>query len=155
MDAPRYALIGGVGAGKTTLFNALCGNPEAARKTQALDYGPGGALDTPGEFVSHPRLYRALITSTDDVDTLVYVHSADAMECRLPPGLLDIHAGKRLIAVISKCDLPGVDLPAIERLLRSHGIDGEIVHTASDDPASIERLRALLNARNPIEDLLR
>ncbi|MDH0292088.1 ethanolamine utilization protein EutP [Pseudomonas sp. GD04087] len=155
MSTLRYALVGGVGAGKTTLFNALRGRDEAARKTQALDYDPCGALDTPGEFVSHPRLYRALITSTDDVDVLVYVHPADSNECRLPPGLLDIHAGKRVLAVISKCDLPGVDLPAVESLLRRHGIEGPFVHTTRDDPASIERLRQLLSEGHRIEEELK
>lgn len=155
MNAPRFALVGGVGAGKTTLFNALCGRQEPARKTQALEYAPCGALDTPGEFVSHPRLYRALITSTDDVDTLVYVHPADSLAFQLPPGLLDIHGGRRLVGVISKCDLPGVDLPAVERLLREHGVRGEIVHTRSDRRDGIERLRALLQRPQTIEELPR
>lgn len=144
MSSPRFALVGGVGAGKTTLFNALFSNPEQALKTQALNYHASGSLDTPGEFSCHPHLYRALITSTDDVDTLVYVHPADSLEFRLPPGLLDIHPGRRLLGVISKCDLPGVDLPAVEKLLRCNGIDGEIVYTRHDDPAGIEHLRVLL-----------
>ncbi len=32
----RIAIVGAVGAGKTTLFNALQGNYSLARKTQAL-----------------------------------------------------------------------------------------------------------------------
>lgn len=143
-SSSRFALVGGVGVGKTTLFNALFGNPEEARKTQALNYDVSGSLDTPGEFASHPHLYRALITSTDDVDTLVYVHPADSLEFRLPPGLLDIHPGRRRLGVISKCDLPGADVPAVEKLLRCHGIDGEIVHTRRGDSAGVERLRTLL-----------
>lgn len=152
MRNPRYALIGDVGAGKTTLFNALLGRREAPRKTQALDFDLCGALDTPGEFICHPRLYRALITSTDNVDTLVYVHAANEAECRLPPGLLDIHSGKRLVGVISKCDLADADPEAAEHLMRRHGIHGEILRIAQDDPTSIERLRQLLHGRAPLEE---
>lgn len=152
MRMQRYALVGGVGAGKTTLFNALCGRKEAPRKTQALDFDLCGAMDTPGEFISHPRLYRALITSTDNVDTLVYVHAANERECRLPPGLLDIHSGKRLIGVISKCDLADADPDAAEHLMRRHGIRGDILRITRDDPTSIERLRQVLHGRAPFEE---
>lgn len=148
----RYALVGGVGAGKTTLFNALRGRKEIPRKTQALDFDLSGALDTPGEFFSHPRLYRALITSTDNVDTLVFVHAANERECHLPPGLLDVHSGKRLVGVISKCDLPDADPEAAEQLLRRHGVHGEILRVAQDDPTSIERLRQVLHGRAPLEE---
>lgn len=152
MATQRYALVGGVGAGKTTLFNALRGRKETPRKTQALDFDLCGAMDTPGEFISHPRLYRALITSTDNVDTLVYVHPADEFECRLPPGLLDIHSGKRLVGVISKCDLPAANPDVVERLMRSHGIRGDILRVAQGDPTSIERLRQVLHGRAPLEE---
>jgi ethanolamine utilization protein EutP len=152
MSTLRYALVGGVGAGKTTLFNALRGCAEAPRKTQALDFDLCGAMDTPGEFFSHPRLFRALITSTDDVDTLVYGHPANARACHLPPGLLDIHSGKRLIGVISKCDLADADPDAAEVLLRSHGIHGEILRVAQDEPTSIERLRQVLHGRASLEE---
>jgi ethanolamine utilization protein EutP len=152
MSRSRYALVGGVGAGKTTLFNLLIGRKEAPRKTQALDFDLCGAMDTPGEFVSHPRLFRALITSTDDVDTLLYVHPANERECRLPPGLLDIHSGKRLIGVISKCDLADADPDAAERLLRRHGIHGRILRIAQDDPTSIELLRQQLHGHALLEE---
>ncbi|MDS0511740.1 50S ribosome-binding GTPase, partial [Klebsiella pneumoniae] len=86
----RIAIVGAVGAGKTTLFNALQGNYSLARKTQALEFNDRGDIDTPGEYFSHPRWYHALITTLQDVDTLIYVHAANDTESRLPPGLLDI-----------------------------------------------------------------
>ncbi|VEC51477.1 ethanolamine utilization protein, EutP [Klebsiella aerogenes] len=57
----RIAIVGAVGAGKTTLFNALQGNYSLARKTQALEFNDRGDIDTPGEYFSHPRWYHALI----------------------------------------------------------------------------------------------
>jgi len=51
----RIAFVGTVGAGKTTLFNALQGNYTLARKTQAVEFNDKGDIDTPGEYFSHPR----------------------------------------------------------------------------------------------------
>ncbi len=82
------------------------GNYSLARKTQALEFNDRGDIDTPGEYFSHPRWYHALITTLQDVDTLIYVHAANDTESRLPPGLLDIGSRKHLIVAISKTDLP-------------------------------------------------
>ncbi len=46
----RIAFVGTVGAGKTTLFNALQGNYTLARKTQAVEFNDKGDIDTPGEY---------------------------------------------------------------------------------------------------------
>ena len=92
-DPGQFMLIGEIEAGKTTLINALFGKDETARKTQAIEY-EGNGMDTPGEYFSHPRLYSALLCSAQAMSTLVYVHPADRHTCRLPPGLLDVYAGK-------------------------------------------------------------
>ncbi len=80
-------------------------------KTQALEFNDRGDIDTPGEYFSHPRWYHALITTLQDVDTLIYVHAANDTESRLPPGLLDIGSRKHLIVAISKTDLPDATSP--------------------------------------------
>ena len=136
-------LIGDVGAGKTTLINALYGRHGEARKTQAIEY-EGAGMDTPGEYFSHPRLYAALLSTAPDVDTLVYVHPADGDQCRLPPGFLEVYAGKRIVGVITKTDLPEARAEAAEALLRKHGIDGPIYRVSPADPAGLSVLRRLL-----------
>lgn len=113
----RIAFVGAVGAGKTTLFNALRGNYSLARKTQAVEFNDHGDIDTPGEYFSHPRWYHALITTLQDVDTLIYVHAVNDKESRLPAGLLDVGTRKRHIAVISKTDMPDADVAATRQLL--------------------------------------
>lgn len=113
----RIAFVGAVGAGKTTLFNALRGNYSLARKTQAVEFNDHSDIDTPGEYFSHPRWYHALITTLQDVDTLIYVHAANDKESRLPAGLLDVGTRKRHIAVISKTDMPDADVAATRQLL--------------------------------------
>jgi ethanolamine utilization protein EutP len=145
----KFMLIGEIEAGKTSLLNALFNKNEAARKTQALEYEgcegyAGCGVDTPGEYFSHPRYYSALINTASDASTLVYVHAADREACRLPPGFLDIYAGKTVIGVITKTDLPDARTDAVEALLRAHGIAGPIFRTSTADPASLHALRQML-----------
>ena len=147
MDGVRFMLIGDVGAGKTTLINALFGRCEEARKTQAIEY-EGCGMDTPGEYFSHPRLYSALLSSAPYVETLVYVHPADGEQCRLPPGFLEVYAGKRIVGVITKTDLPDARPEAAEALLRAHGITGPIYRVSPAEPAALSVLRRLLLGEN-------
>ncbi len=141
----RFMLIGQIGAGKTTLLHLLLGKPiDDARKTQAIEFDESGAMDTPGEYFSHPRLYHALITSAADVERLVYVHPANDAVCRLPPGLLDIYAKKTIDAVITKIDMPDADPVHVETVLRSAGLSGDIFQVSWDDKAALERLRTHL-----------
>lgn len=139
----RFMLIGDIEAGKTTLINALFGKDEVARKTQAIEF-EGNGLDTPGEYFSHPRMYSALVSSAQDMNTLVYVHPADSIDCRLPPGLLNVYSGQRVIGVITKTDLPEAQPDVVEALLREHGIDGAIYRVSSGDAESLRGLKELL-----------
>lgn len=142
-DPGKFMLIGEIEAGKTTLINALFGKDEVARKTQAIEY-EGNGMDTPGEYFSHPRLYSALLCSAQTMSTLVYVHPADRHTCRLPPGLLDVYAGKSVIGVITKTDLPEAQPDAVEALLRAHGIHGRIFRVSPEDPAALHALKEVL-----------
>lgn len=149
-DKPRFMLVGPIDAGKTTLFNALFDRDEEVRKTQALEFEAGG-IDTPGEFFSHPRMYSALIATSSETDTLVYVHPCGDREFRLPPGLLNVYAGKRLIGVITKTDLPECDPDWTEKLLRNNGFNGPIFRVSVKDPDSIAPLRSYLLETRPGE----
>jgi ethanolamine utilization protein EutP len=142
----RFMLIGEIGVGKTTLFNLLFGKDALARKTQVMEFEGRTGIDTPGEYFSHPRLYHTLITMAADVDTLVYVHPANAFECRLPYGLLDIYAGKSIDGIVTKTDLPDADLARVQQLLREAGVSGQIFPVASNDAASIDAVRRYLLA---------
>lgn len=141
---PSFILIGPIEAGKSTLFKSLLGWEGVVRKTQAIEFSNENAIDTPGEFFSHPRLYHALINTASDVDTLVYVHPCNEHEFRMPPGLLDIYNDKEIVAVITKTDIEGADPEAIEMMLRESGIKGKIFKISSLDPESIKPLREYL-----------
>jgi|688.fasta_scaffold1159549_2 ethanolamine utilization protein EutP len=139
-----FMLMGPVGAGKSTLFNALFKRDSEAQKTQAVEYETDLGVDTPGEFFSHPRLYHALINTAADVGTLVYVHAADDFNCRMPPGLMQIYEGKHLIAVLTKTDLPEANAAQVAAMLRENGIKGPIFFTSIKQPESIAPLRQKL-----------
>jgi ethanolamine utilization protein EutP len=148
MNPSAFILIGPIGAGKSTLFKALFGREEAVRKTQVVEYEDGG-IDTPGEYFSHPRLYHALLSTSSTVDTLVYVHPCNELEHRMPPGLLRVYEGKRLVGAITKTDLPDARPDLIEDMLRGNGFNGPIFRTSSRDRQSIERLKAYLLGGSP------
>ncbi|WP_434778427.1 EutP/PduV family microcompartment system protein [Neisseria sp. Ec49-e6-T10] len=141
---PSFMLIGPIEAGKSTLFKALLDREGDVRKTQAVEYGGEVGVDTPGEYFSHPRLYHALINTASDIDTIVYVHPCNELQCRLPPGLLDIYGDKNLVTVITKTDLENVDPDQIEEMLRSNGVKGKIFRVSNTDPSSIDELRNYL-----------
>ncbi len=130
----RIAIVGAVGAGKPR-YLMPCRELFLARKTQALEFNDRGDIDTPGEYFSHPRWYHALITTLQDVDTLIYVHAANDTESRLPPGLLDIGA-EHLIVAISKTDLPDANVAAVRQLLDGWGFRRRFRLNGCDPQAS-------------------
>lgn len=139
----KWMLVGAIEAGKSTLFNALLGLKDSVRKTQAMDFYKG-MIDTPGEFFSHPRMYRALINTAADVDTIIYVHAANDFEFRLPQGLLEVNSHKRLIGLITKIDLPNADPDKVEIMMREHGFTGEILRISVIDPQQVMALKEFL-----------
>lgn len=140
----RIVFVGDVGAGKTTLINALQGDYSLARKTQAIEFNDEGSIDTPGEYFSHPRLYHALINTLVDCDVLVYVHGANNPECRIPAGLLDIYPHMRRFAVISKADYMDANVPATRELLASRGFEEPMLAINSLDPDDILSVKQFL-----------
>lgn len=141
----NFILIGGVGVGKTSLFNMLLGIEDEAMKTQALVYHNEKTVDTPGEYFDSPRLYSAIIQTMSDIDTIIYVHPANSTERKLPQGLFQIYNSKRLVGVISKTDLPDADVDAVEEILRDFGIEGEIFKVSIYSESSIDKLREFLS----------
>ncbi|WP_034455948.1 EutP/PduV family microcompartment system protein [Buttiauxella noackiae] len=140
----RIVFVGTVGAGKTTLFNALQGNYSLARKTQAVEFSDVGNIDTPGEFLSHPRLYSALINTLVDAELLIYVHAANDPQCRIPAGLLDIYPRLTRVAVINKIDLPEANIAQTQAMLIDAGFTPPIFALNSLDAASVRQLEDYL-----------
>ncbi len=148
----RAIFIGVPGSGKTTLFNALQGNYHLARKTQAVEFSDGGDIDTPGEYLSHPRLYHALINTLQQADLVIYLQAANDLQCRIPAGLLDIWPHQRRIAAISKIDLPDASPAAVRQLLRQAGFHQPIFELDCRNRASIQPLADFLLRQSDKEE---
>lgn len=140
----NFIMIGGVGVGKTSLFNNLLYIDGDPKKTQALVYHNEKTIDTPGEYFDNPRLYSAIIQTMMDVDTIIYVHPANSTERKLPHGLFQVYDSKRIIGVISKTDLQDSQIEEVEELIRDYGINGKIFKVSIYDENSVEELRKYL-----------
>lgn len=136
----KYVFVGSVGVGKTSLFNALMGDYELARKTQAVDYSLTGGIDTPGEFFSHPYLYKAMISTTTEADIIIYVHSAEDNVCRLPRGILDIYSHKTIVTIITKVDLPNINLGIVRKVLLEAGLKEPFFEINTQNPEDVKRV---------------
>lgn len=139
----NFVIIGGIGVGKTTLFNALLQRKQDAMKTQALMFHDEQTIDTPGEYFENPRLYTALISTMSTIDTVLYVHQSNSVERKIPPGLFGIYDHK-MIGVISKIDLPDARIEEVREILREYGIGNIMFEVSIYYQQSIDRLREYL-----------
>ncbi len=139
----NFILIGAIGVGKSTLFNALLGRKEVVRKTQTIEYHNEQTLDTPGEYFENPHLYSALISSMSHIDRVIYVHPCNILERKLPPGLFHIY-GKKIVGVLSKMDLADARINDVRELMKDYGIGHNIFDVSIFKPESIIRLRNFL-----------
>lgn len=142
--ARRIMVIGSVGAGKSTLIQALFQEEQPARKTQSLEYR-GGFIDTPGEYSENPMYYRSLMATSFEARLLLIVQDATAKQISLPPGFA---AGFPIpaIGVLTKVDHQAANIELAERLLRVALPEGELWHTSSYVNHNIDALRDYLRA---------
>lgn len=140
----RFMLIGGVGAGKTTLIKALESKDplQGVRKTQMIDYS-GWGIDTPGEFIEMGHLRRSLIATSFDAQLLIAVQDATRTDAHFPPNYF-LMFPQSTIGVITKLDAPQADTGHATRLLRHAGVTGEIFTVSALTGSGISELREYL-----------
>lgn len=99
-------LIGPVGAGKSTLIKAL-GLDDArtdgkAKKTEAITYF-NQAIDTPGEMITIPHFYNALILNSVRARLILFL--MDGQRPSQLPSRLALAMKAPVVGIISKIDL--------------------------------------------------
>jgi len=143
-DLADFVLVGDVGSGKTALTLALLESSDQVLKTQAVVFHPSDVVDTPGEFTSRPAYYGALLSTISDISTIVYLQPANSRSFSLPPGLLHVYSGKRVVGVVSKTDLPDADAEAACRIMADHNISPPYFLTSTATGEGVAALRSFL-----------
>jgi len=138
----RAMLIGSIGAGKSTLTNALLGKTVEAFKTQTLTYYDW-IVDTPGEYTENPMFYKSIMATALEVTHVFYLQDATNGKMIFPPGF-SMGISKLPIGVITKSDHPSADISRSIEMVKSIISTGPIVITSSVDGIGIEHLKELV-----------
>lgn len=81
----KMLLVGNVACGKTTFAQVLNGVTPQYKKTQAMEI-INQTLDTPGEYLEHRSLFRALLVSAVEVDVVLFLQDATQERFFFSPG---------------------------------------------------------------------
>lgn len=142
-------LIGPVGAGKSTLIKALELADGAVKKTEALIY-MDQAIDTPGEMITIPHFYNALILNSIRARLVLFLMDA-SRPCQLPSRLA-LALKAPVLGVISKVDLGSADnLRKARAALTGAGVE-KIVEISSVTGQGLDELNVYITGSpNPAE----
>lgn len=138
----RAMLIGAIGAGKSTLTNALLGKIVPAIKTQTLIYYDW-IVDTPGEYTENPFFYKNIMATALEVTHVFYLQDATNGKMIFPPGF-STGFSKLPIGVITKSDHQDANLERAIEMIRSVISYGPIVITSAVNGRGMEHLKALV-----------
>ena len=81
----KILLVGSVACGKTTLCQRINGMEQVYKKTQALEV-INQTIDTPGEYLEHRSLLRALVVTAVDVEQVLFVLDPTQSRYMFSPG---------------------------------------------------------------------
>lgn len=135
----KIIVIGEWKSGKSTLIRALSGENYAPRKVLAMDFFKN-FVNTPSEFLENRRFYSALITASADCDVLAFVQDAARNSCLIPPAFASMF-NRRVLGIITKCDLPEANIARAEKFLKNAGVR-EIYCVSATQGTGMDALRA-------------
>lgn len=116
----RVALVGKIGAGKTTLIQRLSAGEVKYAKTQMVTY-TDDFIDTPGEFIDHPALKSSAINVSCDAGLLLVVVSATEDQNAVSPNFVFTY-NIPAIGVITKIDREAANVARGEKFLQYAGV---------------------------------
>lgn len=142
----RAMLIGSIGAGKSTLTNALLGRQVEAVKTQALIYYDW-IVDTPGEYTENPLFYKNIMATALEVTHVLYLQDATKKRNIFPPGF-SRGINKQPIGVVTKSDSEHANVELAIAGLKQVILKGPIVITSSVKGEGLEEVRNLVKCQS-------
>ena len=135
-------LFGRVGAGKTTLTQALRGEEIKYFKTQYVNY-LDTVIDTPGEYTERRETSGALALYAYEADVVGLVLSANEPYSIFAPCLTSM-VNRESIGIITGIDKPDANVERVERWLRLAGCK-KIFPVSSITGEGIKELADFLN----------
>lgn len=138
----RVMMMGPIGAGKTTLTNALLESETSATKTQTLSYRDW-IVDTPGEYMENPYYYKTIMATALEVTHLIFLFDATRSKLTFPPGFSQGFT-KLPIGVITKSDHAEADVERAVRILRMALPTGPIVVTSAVTGKGLQHIKELV-----------
>lgn len=115
----KIILMGRVGAGKTTLTQALRGEAIRYQKTQYIHHSDV-VIDTPGEYAETAHLGRALALYTYEADVVGLLLSTTEPYSLYPPCITTC-CNRPVIGIVTHIHAPGGNPARAERWLRLAG----------------------------------
>jgi len=145
----RAMLIGSIGAGKSTLTNALLGREVEAVKTQALVYY-NWIVDTPGEYTENPLFYKNIMATSLEVTHVLFLQDATRKKTIFPPGF-STGINKLPIGVVTKSDSENADIDSAVQQLKRVIPNGPIVISSSITGKGIQEIKDLVNCNTMLD----
>ncbi|MGG1516503.1 EutP/PduV family microcompartment system protein [Paenibacillus oryzisoli] len=139
----RAMLIGSIGAGKSTLTEALLGHRVEAVKTQALIF-KDWIVDTPGEYTENPFFYKSIMATALEVTHVIFVQDATNPKSIFPPGFAT-GFNKMPIGVITKADAPLANVDRAVNQLKRTMPRGAVVISSSFVGQGIQEIKELVH----------
>lgn len=140
----KILLIGGIGAGKTSLKQKLTDQAVAYLKTQIVEYSQT-FIDCPGEYLEIPRYYHVIIDASHMVDEIWALQDARCSRTIYPPNFARVF-NKPVVGVVTKIDLPEADIDRAVAYLNNAGIAEPIYLTSVVTGEGCEALKARVAA---------
>ena len=135
-------IIGSIGAGKTTLTNALLNNQLDSLKTQSLNYDEW-IVDTPGEYIENPMHYRNIMATSLEVTHVFYIQDATKSNLTFPPGF-SLGFSKLAVGVVTKADDDNADIERAKKNLKRVIGEAPIIITSAKKGDGLQTLRDLV-----------
>ena len=135
-------VVGAVGCGKTSLIAAMKGEEMAYKKTQSIIFDDV-TIDTPGEYMENPMMYKYLIATAQGIKYIIFAQDATRRNCIYPPGFAQSFNGQT-IGVITKADSENADVERSRKFLKFLGIRGPIFETSAKTGQGLSELKEYL-----------